>query len=878
MIVPVLCLLPGVASASSGAGGMVMTHRMMMLAIQVGMILFAAKLGNILFKKMRLPGALGELATGMVIGPYCLGRLSFYGFAEGLFPLHGEFPISPELYGLSAIAAIVLLFTVGLETDLKLLLRYSLAGGLVGIGGIVVSLLFGIGTVMLFSRSLFGESLGPLAPPCLFLGLITTATSVGITASILSEKRKLDSPEGVTILSAAVIDDVAGIILLAVVMGMVTASKATGQVDWAHIGVIAAKAVGVWLAATVVGLAASRRISFLLKWFGKRTSIAVMALGLALILAGLFEEAGLAMIIGAYVMGLSLSKADISHVVREKLEPVGALLVPLFFCVMGMRINFGELTGASIVFGLCYALAAMAAKLIGCGLPALLARFNLRGALRIGFGMAPRCEVALIIAGIGLSAGLVSGSLFAGVIIMIVVNTVIAPPALMFLFGSGRPGTRRPVAGEDKARTEVPFDFPSMEMTDFVLGKLSAVFESEGFFVHLLSHEQRLYQLRKDRAVIDVGCEGSRLTFRCHEADVPLVNTAMYEAVAALEQAVREMRKPLDTGAITMRLQEQSQFAPGGLDMRRCLTPALISPDLKAATKSDAIDELLGILDGNGLLNDLEAARQAVWTREESMSTGLQHGVAIPHGKTDTVDRLVCAIGISRAGLDFDSMDARPARIIILTLSPQSKPAPHVQFMSTVSQILNESGRSRILACETAEELYRAFTARGRPRRRPVSAAEAGTFNLADYLDPRRMRSGLAGRSKEEVIDELLAMLTADGLIRDVDAAREAIFAREAQMPTALEDGVAIPHGRTDAVDGLVCAVGIRRGGVDFGSRDGKPSRIFVLVLTPPDGGGPYLQFVASVMGVLSGAGREKALGANSARELYAIFTSPSSP
>ena len=881
-----LCLWPATALASdtTTTAPASMTHRMMLLVIQLGLIIFAAKLGNVFFEKMRLPGALGELVVGMVIGPYALGRIGFYGFPGGLFPAPGSggFAISPELYGLSAVAAIVLLFNIGLETDLRLLLRYALAGGLVGLGGMVASFFLGAGCVMLFSETLFGQRLGLFAPQCLLLGTITTATSVGITARILSERRKLDSPEGVTILSAAVIDDVMGIILLTVVMSVVTASKVAGRIDWGHIGVIGAKAVGVWLGATVIGIIASRKVSTLLKWFGERTSIAVMALGLALVLAGLFEEAGLAMIIGAYVMGLSLSQADISHVVRERLRPVYALLVPVFFCTTGMQINLGALTKPAVVgFGLVYALVALLSKVVGCGLPALLANFNLRGAARIGFGMAPRCEVALIIAGVGLSAHLLSPVILAAVIIMVVVNTVVAPPALVFLFRSSASGTRKPVRG-DKTTTSLPFEFPSIEMTESFVDKLVGVFESEGFFVHQLGRAQRLYQLRKDATVIDFHHGGTTLTFTCRQTDVSLVNTAVHEALAALEQAVRQLRKPLDSKPMRARLQDTGPLGPQTLNMKDYLTTQLIEPELRGSNKAEIMDELVELLCRNGRVKDARAARKAVWEREESMSTGLQYGVAIPHGKTDTVDRLVCAVGLKKGGVDFDAMDGQPSKIFVLTLSPKSKPAPHIQFMSTISRILNDAGRERILACANAGEIHRAFIAPLPPDAPPAAPVgpvrkRAGAqFRLADYLRPELVTPDLSGRTKEEVLFELLALLGERGLLRNASEASRVVLAREAQLSTAMEEGIAIPHGRTDAVEKLVCAVGVNRDGVDFGARDNKPTRIFVLVLTPENDADPYLQFVASVMRVLDERGRQRVLSARTSRELWEALTDES--
>jgi len=870
LAVPLTAAAAGSQPGHDGPAGQAITHRMMMLAIQVGVILFAAKIGGLLLSRIHLPGALGELISGILIGPYLLGRVALPGLPGGLFPLHGLLPVSPELYGLCALAAVVLLFTAGLETDVGLLLRYCLSAGLVGVGGVAAAFALGVGATWLLSEPLLGEAVGPLDPRSLLLGVILTATSVGISARILSDRRQMDSPEGVTILSAAVIDDVIGIILLAVVLGITTASK-SGGIDWGHIGTIGAKAVGVWLAATLIGLLAARKISFVLKWFGRRTTVAVMALGLALILAGLFEEAGLAMIVGAYVMGLSLSRSDISHMVREKLHPVYELLVPIFFCVMGMRIDLGVLGSPTVLlFGLAYAAAALGSKVLGCGLPAMAGNFTLRGALRIGFGMAPRCEVALIVAGIGLSAGVLTGELFAAVIVMVLVNSIVAPAALAGLYRSDEPGTRRQIASAGARLRETLFELPSADTAEFLTARLTRIFEQEGYYVHRLERERRLYQLRKDAAVIDLLCEQTQLTFTCHEADVGMINTAMYEAVAEMERAVRGLREPLDSGAIATRLMDED--APDGrqmLNLKQYLRPELIVPRLRGSTKAEIIDELLDVLDRARLVSDVSAAREAVWRREQSMSTGLQHGVAIPHGKTDAVDRLVCSAGLKPEGMDFDSMDGRPARIFILTISPASRPAPHVQFMSTVSRILTAEGRQRILSCDTAEQLCEAFTAATAPRRLP----SRDRFRLTDYLSIDAVEPRLSGTTGEEVIDELLRLVKRTGRIVDFEAARKAVLDREKLMSTGVGDGVAIPHGRTDAVESLVCAVGVRREGVDFGAVDGQPVRIFVLALTPEAGSDPYLQFVAAVVAALDDEGRQRALSARTPDQLHEALT-----
>lgn len=708
-----LLLLGGVctALAAEGAGsGGEMTHRMALLALQLGTILFAAKIGSLLCLKAKLPGIVGELLAGVMIGPYCLGKVVLPGLPGGLFPIASEsFPISAELYGICALASVVLLFLVGLDTDIRLFMRYSLVGSLVGIGGVAASFLLGDGMAVLLSPMLFGEQLGALSPPCLFLGIISTATSVGISARILSESRKLDSAEGVTILSGAVVDDVLGIILLAMAMGIVSASRGSDGIDWLHIGAIAGKAVGIWLAATIAGLLCSRKIGTLLKWFKDRSAIAVLALGLALLLAGFFEQFGLAMIIGAYVVGLSLARTDINHVVRERLQPLHTFLVPVFFTVMGMLVDVRLLVSPPVLlFGLIYTVVADVAKVAGCGLPALFCNFNARGALRVGVGMLPRGEVTLIIAGTGLAAGLLNREVFGVVILMVLLTALVAPPCLVALLRPDASGLRRP---EEEGRGELPpFRFPSVAAADLMVSKLLAAFESEGFFVHTLNRAARIYQLRKDRAVMGFRQQGADIIFDCNPDEVPFVSAAVYEVLAEFEQTIRELKKPVDVRSIGRRIQERPPGTAVGGGLGRYVSPGLLIPRLEGRTKQEVIRELLTRLDTSGLVRGFDAAYQAVWTREESMSTGMQYGIAIPHGRTDTVDRLVCAVGLKPGGVDFDSIDGEPARIIVLTLSPQRAAAPHVQFMSTVSQLLTADGRDRLLECRTPEQMYELLT------------------------------------------------------------------------------------------------------------------------------------------------------------------------
>ena len=883
ILLPVLFLIAGAGTALASDGGAAhgggMTGRMMLLAIQLGIILFATRLGRMLFARMKLPGVLGELISGVVIGPFALGGLSLPGFAHGLFPLvEAASPIAPELYAFGAVAAIILLFDAGLETDLKLLLRYSAAGSLVGFGGIVAAFASGAWITSVLSPGILGIQVPVTHPVCLFMGVVSTATSVGITARVLSEKRKLDSPEGVTIISAAIVDDVVGIILLAIVLGIVTATRGGGPVDWGHVARIGIRALGIWLAASAVGILASRRISFLLKSFRDPTAIAIMALGLALILAAIFERAGLAMIIGAYIMGVSLSRTDIRHLVREHLHPVHACLVPVFFCITGMLIDVRTLLSPPVlVFGGMFTLVGFAAKLIGCGLPSLLARFNMLGALRIGVGMVPRGEVGLIVAGIGAGVALMPGGgplpppLFAAVVLMVMLSTLLAPPLVAWLLDLPRRGTRQPV-GADADGEPIVFALASEPMAEFFMQKLRETFEEDGFFWHCLDRDSQIYQLRRNAQVIDLSRRGAEIAFLAPAADSGLVRGMILEASAAFEDALRALQKPFDSKALSHGIVDgAAEVAAQPFHLGPMLTERHIRLDLCGRTKADIFEELLGMLRDLGDISDIEAAREAIWERERKMSTALESGIAIPHGKTDSVNRLVCVVGIARDGVLCDALDGTPSHIFVMTLSPKSRPAPHVQFMATITKLLNATGRMFLLDARTAADIHAYLTGRlATPSRRV--RGPAAPLDLANWLAPADMVPALRGGDPESVIREMLAHLGSAGRIADIEPLAEAVLARERQMSTVMGEGIALPHARTAQVERLLCVVGRKSSRFDF-NRDGIPeTELVFLVLTPDGADQPYLPFVAALVGRLQGKTRERLLAATTAVAMWEVL------
>ncbi|MBI4307774.1 MAG: cation:proton antiporter [Chloroflexi bacterium] len=416
-----------------------LTARVTRLVFELAIILAAAKLaGEVCQRYLKVPPVLGELVAGVAIGPYALGALPVPGLGPLFPPLAAApgapalVPVSSELYAIAQIASIALLFVAGLETDHRQFFRYAGPATLVAAGGVITPFVLGnVATVF------FGFARSFTDPHALFMGAILTATSVGITARVLADLGRMDSPEGVTVLGAAVIDDVLGILVLTIVVGIVS----SGSVSLAGVGEVAAKAVLFWVVLTGLGFLLSQYISRFFLSFRTAGAALGLALAVAFLASGLAESFGLAMIIGAYSIGLALSDTPLRHHIEVSIQGFYHALVPVFFVVMGMLVNVQATTGA-LLFGVVITLLAIIGKVLGCGGPSLAVGFNARGALRVGVGMLPRGEVALIVAGVGLTRGVVNETLFGVAILMTLVTTLLAPPLLMSAFKAGGSGRR----------------------------------------------------------------------------------------------------------------------------------------------------------------------------------------------------------------------------------------------------------------------------------------------------------------------------------------------------------------------------------------------------------------------------------------------------
>jgi len=670
------------------------------LVLQIGIILLAVRIFGHLAKRIGIPSVLGELLAGVVIGPYALGAISFPSFPLGIFPLPeaSGIAVSIELYAFATVASIVLLFASGLETNLSMFLRYSFAGGIIGISGALLA--FAAGT--LCASFLLGAPI--FDPECLFLGVIACTTSVGISARTLSDRKKMETPEGVTILTAAVFDDVVWIVMLAVTLGIVSIMGGQAGESFSALSILlfAGKVLGIWLGVTVIFVICSKILAAFLKLFRNPLDFSVLALGLAMILAGILEKQGLALIIGAYISGLSLSKTDIAPVIQERIRGLYEFFVPMFFAVMGMMVNVREIiTPPVLIFGGIYTAAAILAKIIGCGGPARLFGFNRTGALRIGMGMIPRGEGALITCGIGLAAGVIDNQHFSAAVMMIFLTIVVSPPLLGVTLKIPKIGTKKPVKNDDTIQEVWKFESP--EIADLVMSNLINELRKEGFFVQTMNIDEGLSQARKDDITLFITEEKKSITIATSKTDMPFVKNEIYEVILELSHTIEKLKASANTKELKKDLLDTD--ARTTKDILALIDPQAFSLELKGKTKNEIIRELVDMLAAGGKLLDPDLVLEDVLEREKSMSTGMERGIAIPHAKTDGIAETTVAIGIKKTGIYFGSIDGQLSQFFILIVSPKNACSLHIQFLAAVGSILGDvTVREAVMNAESSHD------------------------------------------------------------------------------------------------------------------------------------------------------------------------------
>jgi Kef-type K+ transport system membrane component KefB len=398
------------------------------------LLLFAAKIGGEIARKFEIAAVVGELLAGVILAPTLIGGYHIFGLQLVV--------VNEPVRMFAELGAIMLLFLVGLETRFADFRKSGLIATLVAMGGVIVPFVLGYCLVVAW---------GYPNNEALLVGAALTATSIAITVKVLKDIGRCQTKESGILIGAAVIDDVLGLIVLAIVLGLLKG----GPLDLVGIGIIAGQSIGLWLALTLFGVfVVARAIDWLcprrvcyyitessdikrhpespgrhcvLKCDGaQEASIIAMCFGFAY-MAGI---AGLAPILGAFAAGMSVAETKILPTIQDVTEKINFLMAPLFFVVIGTYVDLTGLNVNSLIFASALIALAMLGKIIGCSIPILLLNKNKNEAIIVGLGMMSRGEVGLIIAGIGATSGVFSSEVFSAVVLMVVVTTVVTPIAL----------------------------------------------------------------------------------------------------------------------------------------------------------------------------------------------------------------------------------------------------------------------------------------------------------------------------------------------------------------------------------------------------------------------------------------------------------------
>ena len=404
--------------------------------LQLGIILLSTKLLGILMRKLGLPQVLGFILAGILVGRSVWG-LIFNISSSAVLPIAGT--NNPYLDGFAEVGVILVLFSAGLETDLKELKSSGFVAFLIALGGVLVPLGagFGIGCAFLGTKNLIS---------CLFVGVIMTATSVGITVETLKEMNKLKTKVGTVILSAAIIDDVLGIIVLSIALSLKRGAGSTGASSSWLLDLINPNGTAwisiLWMfvyfiVAVAVGIVVSKLFHRLEEKHPNTRRLPVLSLAVCFIYAYVAEAMfGVADITGAYIAGIILSTNHKSAEYTDRKITISSYMIfaPIFFANIGISISFSSFTLDVLWFALAFVAVAILGKIIGCGLVAKLCKFGNKDCLKIGVGMIARGEVALVVTQKGINGGLLDAKNLAVTIMLVLVSSILAPILLKLLF------------------------------------------------------------------------------------------------------------------------------------------------------------------------------------------------------------------------------------------------------------------------------------------------------------------------------------------------------------------------------------------------------------------------------------------------------------
>ena len=397
--------------------------------ISLSVLLFAAKLFAELFNKIRLPSVLGELLAGIIIGPFALGSIPIFDGKPLVI-------LNETVRQIGELAGIVILFIAGLEITPREFLRGGAASFTIGALGVIVPFFLGYYVFTIFGL----EGLQSI-----LIATALTATSVAITVRVLTELGKMQTKEAKIILGAAIVDDILAIAVLSVVLTMVQ----TGNMDpnIFDIMFLILKILGIFAALLIGTIIIIPRIVNSERLWKARGSVEGIVTASFFGASAIAAAVGLSPIVGAFSVGMAVASTKIIKRVEDYVDKLEIIFAPLFFAIIGAQVNLTGINLDVLFLSAIIIVVAIFSKLAGCGLPALVFLRNRSKAMKVGIGMISRGEVGLIVAGIGVTSGVLSSNIYTTVIIMVAITTLITPVWLKKAYSK-----ESPVANDDSQR------------------------------------------------------------------------------------------------------------------------------------------------------------------------------------------------------------------------------------------------------------------------------------------------------------------------------------------------------------------------------------------------------------------------------------------
>jgi Kef-type K+ transport system membrane component KefB len=377
--------------------------------VSLAVLLFTAKLFAELFNKLKLPAVLGELVAGIIVGPFALGALPIFDGKPLVI-------LNETILQIGEIAGIVILFIAGLEITPREFLRGGAGSFTVGACGVIVP--FFLGYYVFIAYGLGGLQ-------SVLIATALTATSIAISVRVLSELGKMQTKEAKLILGAAIVDDILAIAILSVVTTMVQTGNLTPNV--LDIIFLILKILGIFAALVIAAVIIIPRMLHADRLWKARGSIEGVVTASFFGASAIAAAVGLSPIVGAFAVGMAVASTKIIKRVEEYVDKLEIIFAPLFFGIIGAQVNLTGFNMEVLFLSAIVIAVAVFSKLVGCGLPAFIFLRNKSKAMKVGIGMISRGEVGLIVAGIGVTSGVLSSNVYTTVIIMVAITTLITP-------------------------------------------------------------------------------------------------------------------------------------------------------------------------------------------------------------------------------------------------------------------------------------------------------------------------------------------------------------------------------------------------------------------------------------------------------------------